>query len=291
MRNEKICSQKALISAAILIGLLAGVASRAQTVSPALRFEVASVRLAPPPDGSTPGRRLSGIPGPNNHDPGRFSARVNLLNLVTIAYDIPGYRLSEESDLGLVRVDIEARMPVDTTREQFNMMLQNLLADRLGLKVHWTSKAIDGYDLVVAKGGPKLKPAAPDSPQGNDGLRPDGFPVPPPGNGSWFAQAPDGKVGMRGHNQTISELIGEIGPRTLNGPLTDATGLTGKYDYTIFWSMRAQTAALNPLAAGEPDGPSIFDAVQDQLGLEIRKSRHPAQVLVVDHVDKKPTEN
>jgi uncharacterized protein (TIGR03435 family) len=306
MSNEKLYSQKALliaaasfVAAAIVIGLPDGVTVRAQILSPALRFDVASVRLAPSPDGKTPARRLSGIPGPNNNDPGRFSARVNLLNLVTVAYDIPVYRLSDENDLGLMRLDVEARMPVDTMRDQFSVMLQHLLADRLGLKVHWASKAIDGYDLVVAKGGPKLKPATPDSPQGNgDGcgganckLGSDGFPIPPAGNGEWFAQTPDGKIGIRGHNQTIPELIGEIGGRTLNGPLTDATGLTGKYDYTIFWSMRAQTAALNPLAAGEPDGPSIFDAVQDQLGLKIEKTRRRAQVLVVDHVDKQPTEN
>jgi uncharacterized protein (TIGR03435 family) len=193
-------------------------------------------------------------------------------------------------------------MPVDTTREQFNVMLQNLLADRLGLKVHWASKAIETYSLVVAKGGPKLKPAEPDSPQESDdaskngnpsptGIRLNGFPIPPAGNGSWFAQMPDGKIGMREHNQTIPELIGEIGPRTLGGPLTDATGLTGKYDYTIFWSMSANSAALNPMSAAEPEGPSIFDAVQDQLGLKIEKTRVPVQVLVVDHVDKKPTEN
>jgi uncharacterized protein (TIGR03435 family) len=55
--------------------------------------------------------------------------------------------------------------------------------------------------------------------------------------------------------------------------------------------MSANTAALNPLAAAESDGPSIFDAVQDQLGLKIEKIRSPVQVLVVDHVDKEPTAN
>jgi uncharacterized protein (TIGR03435 family) len=282
---------RALLAAA---GLFAP-AARAQTVQPTLKFEVASVRLAPPPDGTTPARHLSGIPGPNNNDPGRFSARVNLLSLLLTAYDIPIYRLSDENDLGLMRLDIEATMPADTTREKFNVMLQNLLADRLGLKVHWVSKPVETYSLVVAKGGPKLKPAEPDSPQESSDaskvVRLNGFPIPPAGNGSWFAQTPDGKIGMRGHNQTIQELIGEFAPRTLNGPLTDATGLTGKYDYTLFWSMSANSAALNPMSAAEPDGPNIFDAVQDQLGLKIEKTRGQVQVLVVDRVEKKPTEN
>jgi bla regulator protein blaR1 len=134
------------IAAPIAIGLLHGATLRAQTVSPALRFEVASVRAASP-DPRGPGLRSSGIPGPNNNDPGRFRARLNLLNLILIAYDIPLYRLSESGDLYRQQVEIEGIMPVDTTREQFNVMLQNLLADRLGLKVHWTSKEINMYAL------------------------------------------------------------------------------------------------------------------------------------------------
>ncbi len=284
----------------ILIALLNGVTVHAQTAPSALRFEVASVRLAPPPDGTTPARRLAGIPGPNNKAPGRFSSRGNLLSLILTAYDIPLYRLSDENDLGLMRLDVEATMPIDTAREQFNGMLQNLLADRLGLKVHWASKAMDTYSLVVSKGGPKLNPAEPDSPQQTGDTSKNsaplktgtnGFPIPPPGNAEWFAQAPDGKVGMRGHNQTIAQLIGEIAGRTLNGPLTDATGLTGQYDYTLFWSMSATTAARNPMSTAETSGPSIFDAVQDQLGLKIEKTRAPVQVLVVDHVNKQPAEN
>jgi len=269
--------------------------------APKPEFEVASVRLAPPPDGRTPGLRSSGVPGPNNTDPGRFSARLDVMNLVLIAYDIPLYRLSEPGDLYMEKLDVEAKMPVDTTREQFNVMLQNLLTDRVGLKVHWATQQIDMYNLVVAKGGPKFKLAAPDSPQASDDVSkngnpdrvgPDGFPIPPPGNGPWMGAAPGGKMGMRGHNETISELARAIGPRTLDGPLMDATGLPGKYDYTIFWSMTANSAALRGTqATDDPDGPSIFDAVEEQLGLKIEKKKGPVQMLVVDHVEKSPTEN
>jgi uncharacterized protein (TIGR03435 family) len=200
-----------------------------------------------------------------------------------------------------MRVDIEATMPVDTTREQFNVMLQNLLADRLALKVHWETRQIDMYALVVAKGGPKLKVAAPDSPQANDDASQsadpdkvgrDGFPTPPPGNRPWRGAAPGGRIGLRGHNETVTELANTIGPQTLGAPLTDATGLTGKYDYTIFWSMAATTAARRGApVSDDPDGPSIFDAVQNQLGLKIEKTKGPVQMLVVDHIEKMPTEN
>jgi uncharacterized protein (TIGR03435 family) len=192
-------------------------------------------------------------------------------------------------------------MPADTTREQFNVMLQNLLADRLGLKVHWATQQIDTYALVVAKGGPKLKAAAPDSLQTSDDApisgAPDrvgsnGFPIPPPGNGPWRGATPGGKIGLRGHNETVAELSGTIASQTLGAPLTDATGLTGKYDFTIFWSTAATDAARRGTPADDdPDGPSIFDAVQEQLGLKIEKKKGPVQVLVVDHVEKKPTEN
>ena len=96
----------------------------------------------------------------------------------------------------------------------------------------------------------------------------------------------------REHNETATELANAIGPQTLGAPLTDATGLTGRYDYTIFWSMAATTAARRGSPAiDDSDGPSIFDAVQDQLGLKIEKRKGPVQMLVVDHVEKKPTEN
>jgi uncharacterized protein (TIGR03435 family) len=269
----------------IAIGLLDEVTVQAQTVSPTLRFEVASVKPAEP-EGSGP--RTSGIPGPNNTDPGRFTARTRLLSLITIAYDIPIYQVSDPNDSLMPMVDIEAKMPVDTTREQFNVMLQNLLADRLSLKVHWSSKEIDGYALTLAKGGPKFKPSAPDSSKAGDEASkdgepprvvPNGFPIPPPGNGPWVGVAPVGKMVMRGHNETVAQMAGAIQLRTLPGPLTDATGLTGKYDYTIFWSVQATTAARvvtsadDPDAQGTPDGPSIYDAVEEQLGLVRVKSR------------------
>lgn len=289
------------VTASIAICLLDGPTVQAQTISPTLTFEAASVRLAPPPDESTPARRLSGIPGPNNNDPGRFSARGYLLSLILTAYDIPVFRLSDENDFAQMRLDVEAKMPVDTTREQFNVMLRNLLADRLGLKVHWATRQIGTYALVVAKGGPKLKLAAPDPPPstdeapktGNpDKLGSNGFPIPPPGNGPWRGAEPGGKIGIRGHNETAADLARTIGSQTLGAPLTDATGLTGKYDYTIFWSTTATDAVRRgTLATDEPDGPSIFDAVQDQLGLKIEKRSEPVQMLVVDHVEKKPTEN
>jgi hypothetical protein len=104
------------VAAPIAIGLLDGVTVRAQTVSHDLRFEVASVRSA-----SRQGLRSSGVPGPKNTDPGRFSVQLDLMNLVLIAYDLPPYRLTGPDDVfdQQRQFDIEAKMPADTTREQF----------------------------------------------------------------------------------------------------------------------------------------------------------------------------
>ncbi len=81
-----------------------------------------------------------------------------------MAYDIPPYRLSGADDLNMVMFNIEAKMPVDTTKEQFDLMLRSLPAERFGLKVHWVERQMNMYDLVVAKGGSKLKAGVPDQP-------------------------------------------------------------------------------------------------------------------------------
>ena len=274
----------------------------AQTVSPDLRFEVASVRPGALQGG---GLRTSGIPGPDNTDPGRFTTRNRLLGLAALAYNVPLSRVVDPDDRLFPQVEIEAKMPTTTTREQFIVMLRNLLADRLGLKVHWATKDADTYILVVAKGGPKFKPAYPDSPQpdatqgtgdGSRGGNPikigtNGFPIPPPGNGTWLGQSPDLKVTLRGHNETVAEMARAISRLSLGGALTDTTGLGGRYDYTIFWSMQATMDAVSGRPPLDPDGLNVFDAIQEQLGLKIEKKKGTVQVLVVDHVDNKPTEN
>ncbi len=274
-----------------------------------LAFEVASVKSAAPPDGRGRFVRATGVPGSAyGKDPGRFTAEnFSLTNLITMAYDIPYYRLSGIDGLNKM-FNIEAKMPVDTTAQQFRIMLQNLLAERFGLKVHWVTRRLDIYELGVAKGGPKLKEATADSrsrvddssvrrPEPGPPKRgPDGYPIPPPGNERWMAIA-GGKAIMRGHNETGTEMASMFSTQ-VGSPVTDATGLTGKYDYTIYWSTsatRGMTAAPpSPDGASpalEPDGPSLFDALREQLGLKLESTKGPVQVLAVDHVETKPTEN
>jgi len=288
----------AIAALVIVCGLAHG-----QTADPALTFEVASIKPSPPPDGRPRAVRAIGVPGsPYGKDPGRFATEnFSLSNLITMAYDIPYYRLSAPDLLVRSEFNVEAKMPVDTTKEQFQVMLQNLLAERFGLKVHWTSKQMDLYNLVVAKGGPKLKPAEPDPPPGDEDsrqagpggppqLRADGYPIPPPGNQKWMAIMRD-KAVMRGHNETTAQMASAFSSQ-VGGPVNDATGLTGNYDYLLYWSTstgRSLSAAAP--ATSDVEGPSLFDAVQEQLGLKLEAKKGPVQVLVVDHVANSPTQN
>jgi uncharacterized protein (TIGR03435 family) len=300
-----------LVTAIAALFIVEG-AGYGQDATSTLSFEVASVKPAAPPDGRGRTVRATGIPGsPVGKDPGRFTAEnFSLPNLITMAYDIPPYRLSGADDLNMVMFNIEAKMPVDTTREQFGLMLQSLLAERFGLKVHWIARQMDMYDLAVAKGGSKLKVGVPDQPSVSDDStsrpkdsgppkrRPDGFPIPPPGNQRWMAIM-SGKAAMRGHNETTAEMASAFSIQVGN-PVTDATGLTGKYDYTIYWSASATrgVVAMAPASsagtlpgAADPDGPSLFVALQEQLGLKLAAKKGQVQVLIVDHVEKTPTEN
>jgi len=244
-------------------------------------------------------------------DPGRFTAEnFSLANLITLAYDIPHYRLSAAGELNLVMFNIVAKMPTDTTKEQFKAMLQNLLAERFDLKVHWEERQMETYELVLDKSGPKLKDAVADTPSdvgdapprpagppGPPARAPDGFPIPPPGNQSWMVIM-SGKAAMRGHNETAAEMASKFSGQ-LGHPVTDGTGLTGRYDYTLYWSVSATRGMPAPTPSSadggirttdDMDGPSLFTAIQ-RLGLRLQAKKGQVEVLVVDHVQKTPTEN
>ena len=125
------------------------------------QFEVATVKADPP---SADGRiRVMVRGGPGTNDPGRIEYQgMTLKDLLSIAYAVKNFQVLGPAWLDTERFNVEAKIPQGTTKPQFNVMLQNLLADRFGLKVHWVNKDIDMYALLVAKSGSKLKPAAPD---------------------------------------------------------------------------------------------------------------------------------
>ncbi len=200
-----------------------------------------------------------------------------------IAYNLTQNRilgdpLPGDSDL----FDLDAKIdPADlpatplSSRQLFDM-LQPVLADRFQLRVHHEMRTLPVYLIVVAKGGLKMKesaPPAPDSPASSTGTSP----------GSCYHTSVGN--GLRVERDCTVNDIRNI----LEGPsgryLIDKTGLTGRYDFDLHWTPD-DTPADSPLAGG----PSIFTAVEEQLGLKLESAKVPVDVLVIDSAQK-PTPN
>ena len=170
-------------------------------------------------------------------------------------------------------------------------MLQVLLVDRFKLAVHRETKELPIYSLVVAKGGSKLHEAKPGDTYPNGIKGPDGRPVP---RGSHFMRMGRGELTAQGIGMDdIAHLLTRQTGRTV----VDNTGLKGNYDFTLHWTPDQIAPTPNGPGSGGPDsstssesGPSIFTAIQEQLGLKLESQKGPVEILVVDHVER-PSEN
>jgi uncharacterized protein (TIGR03435 family) len=182
-------------------------------------------------------------------------------------------------------------VPEAATKEQFRQMIATLLAERFGLKSHREQREMAIFELGLVKGGPKFTQSTaepPEEPRPGAERPPftmgkNGFPEPPPGMAASMSMG--GKIGWRVVRQTMPEfadgLSGFVGK-----PVIDATGLGGKYDLLLYWF---DTSAPN--AQADATGPTIFSALQEQLGLKLDSSKGRIEVLVVDQISKTPTEN
>jgi len=248
-------------------------------------FDVVSIRpSARRADGLYGNYRRSGGPGTN--DPGRMILEnFDIRSLIQRAYDIPSYLFSGPAWLSDIRFDITATIPPETTKEQFLLMQQNLLATRLGLVVHREKKEMPIYELAIAKSGSKLKlaipPAEPADAPAEMKLDKDGFPVLLPGHTALTSTGT--RITIQGSADTM-EHLGQLLAGQLQGPVQDATGLTGKYDYTLKWLPGNSGPDADP-------GLTLEGALPSQLGLTLRKTKGQVEVLVVDHAEKTPTEN
>ncbi len=258
-------------------------------------FEVASIKLAPPSDGR--GRRISMNGGPGSKDPGLFTCEnCSVGMLISAAYGVKRYQLTGSPDwLENNRFLVSAKIREGATKEQFRLMQQALLADRFGLKVHWDTKEMQMYELVVAKGGVKIKeagePPLDDAPPatfapGPAKLDPDGFPILPAGRGPIMIME-RGKARYKTSDSTMEELAVRLAGQ-LDKPVTDATGLKGKYEFTLSWDARGESTSPDSDA---DSGPTLFAALQQQLGLKLEPKKGMVDVLVIDKVEKTPTEN
>jgi uncharacterized protein (TIGR03435 family) len=272
----------------------------AQTVSTRLEFDAASVK---PSAKSEPGRpiRVGCSGGPGTKDPGLFSCgNMNLPNLITIAYSLDFYRVAGFPEGMLGRFDITARVPDGATKDQFSVMLQNLLIDRFHLTVHHESREIAKYDLVIAKNGPKFReapepppvdqdpPAAP--PPGARRFTTDkaGFPVLAPGRAGMAMT--NGRARMFEPRMSMKRLAAQVSAQ-MGKPVTDATGLAGEYEISMYWAAETLSVAKPDTADSPETGPTLVQALQEQLGLRLEQKKGSVDFLVVDHVDKIPEDN
>jgi uncharacterized protein (TIGR03435 family) len=266
-------------------------------------FEAASIRPAKP---GMRQRRPGVEGGPGTSDPGRIGySNISLRDLILLAYRVRGFQLStpDANALDAKTFDVIAQLPPGATRRQLRVMLQKLLTERFHLALHREQKIMPVYALVVGKNGPKLKEAAdlsgdsdgddfdPLAPPPPNELETDseGYPVVPPREGSWLVALRSGRARTHQLHASMADLAGILSSQ-LGRPVTDATGLKGRYELTLSW-MASVPASPSPSAPVADSGPDIFAAVQQQLGLKLEASKEPVDVLVIDHFDRNPVEN
>ena len=200
-----------------------------------------------------------------------------MLDLIRTAYDVGEEKVVGGPNwLATDRFDVLAKTPAAITRETARLMLQSLLADRFGLKVHNDSRPLSVYLLSLGKGRHKLRP----SDGGPSGCQPKPQASPQPG----AIQYTEGTC----HNLTstaIAEILRQIAGGYFDRPIVDSTNLEGAWDFDLKWTPW-------PLLAGAgADGISILDAVDKQLGLKLERQDVAMSVVVVDEVNRKPTGN
>jgi uncharacterized protein (TIGR03435 family) len=278
--------QMSLKQTATFVLILARAAAQTPTAIP--RFEVASIKPSPPGDVE---RMFAGSRGgPGTQDPGLYvceNCGVSLL--LREAFDLKSFQFSAPDWMQSTRFHVLAKIRDGATRQEFRLMLQGLLADRFKLTFHYQNREIQTLELVVAKNGPKMQehedqpPARDESPQaGPPNLDENGFPI-LPGRKPMMRGAGDHQT-QRFVGESMSHFASVLSSR-LEAPVTDATGLRGKYDFTLRWIMD------RGIPSADAPGPSIGQALQEQLGLKILPKKSKADIFMVDHIEKTPTEN
>jgi uncharacterized protein (TIGR03435 family) len=239
--------------------------------------------------------------------PGRFNATgMTLKFLITMAYDVKDFQVSGGPGwVNAERYDIDAKEPDSIAQELEKLpreqrstladsMLQSLLADRFQLKLTRGTKELPAYALVVAKNGPKLQEAKPVDTPADAPIGPGGHP-----HGPMMRM---GRGELNGQGVELSFLASVLSQQ-LGRQVLDQTGLKGSYDLALKWTPEQGEGMMMggpggpgggppPDGAPPPDasGPSIFTALQEQIGLRLEATKAPAEVLTIDHVEK-PSEN
>lgn len=271
------------------VGWLAIVACAIAGVSlaQAPAFEVVSIKRAPPRDGRP--RQLGPSGGPGTSDPGIFTCGYcSVRDLILQAFGIVRFELAAPNwvDKEEEAFDISSRVPAEATPEQFRAMLRNMLRDRFQLAAHRETREIPLYQLTIARGGSKLKPARENTATGIAfALDKEGFPLVPAGRNVMSIRI-RGEMRIRALKESIAELAATLS-RQLSAPVNDLTGLPGAYAFSLRWA----TSADPPLLPGDEPAQPLEIALEQQLGLKITKTKGPIEMVIIDHLERVPSEN
>jgi len=284
-------------------------APHGQAADQPLEFDVASVKPALPRKEGEPWTR-----GCSSRDPGRYSCvKASVSMMVMQAYGLKNYQLRPPYSADADIFNVEAKVPPGATAVQVKAMLRNLLVERFKLAFHYEKGETQGYALVVAKSGLKMKESAPDPPPASaEGGAPppapgrvkdaDGFVYIPPRNGMAVGWV-NGLTRWTGGNVPVDPFLTGLSNTLTGRPVIDSTGLKGRYDFTLTFSTDRVEAASGPAAAASSPldddgivapgdgGLTVFAALEKQLGLKLEPRKVVFDVFVIDHADKTPVEN
>jgi uncharacterized protein (TIGR03435 family) len=240
-------------------------------------FEVASVRALPSSPGLPPGFAMN-----PRRTGDRLTWTTSIYDLTLYAFNLPAWRVS-----GIQRdayIAITAKVDPAATPDAIRPMLRQLLIDRFGLVTHTRTERRSGFTLGVEKNGPKnlettkADGSVPPMPAYMSGQPPGPF------EGFIFTGAADGCCHMTGRGVPMSSLAEELSSQ-IEAFVIDQTGLKGRYYFGFAFRRH------NHVDPDAVDAPVVFDAVEDELGLTLNTTIGPVEFLVVDRVEKVPTEN
>jgi len=239
------------------------------------RFEAASVK------------RTDRCTLKNTVDPGMIALNGDPLKVVLMeAFDVKMDQIIGPSWLDADCFAINAKIPVGATKDQVPAMLQALLAERFKLAIHKESRPRPGYALVVDKNGPKVKATDPNA-------------AGPPAGQVTFGSTLQSK-GIKG-SMTMATLARLLSLR-VECPVEDLTGLKGRFDVDISWALDPSferpdafaiaSAEAHPNADVRPAPTAdLFTSVRESLGLRLEARKEQVEVVVIDSIERVPTEN
>jgi uncharacterized protein (TIGR03435 family) len=228
-----------------------------------LTFEVATVKPTPP---GTRGGIIRQMPGNQRY----VGSNVPLRLIMTVAYSVTDRQISGgPSWVDTEPFDIDAKAASPRTSDELHVLLQHLIEERFQLRIRHDTKELPVYELVVDKGGPRL-------------------PVHDPAD---LDHPPMGGTpgGMKGTNVTMNYFAFALS-RMLDRTVIDKTDLPARYDVSLEFAREGQATKQGVAETSVAEGPSIFTALKEQLGLKLVPAKGPVDFLVIEHAEK-PSEN